>query len=172
LIGFGNQATGMGIMKQLDFAATCNFCIRRDLFQALGGFDESFIGAAGEDWDLSWRLRTAGYTIDFVPHAIITHHHVRNGFRLAWKHLFHYGEALVRFRLMRGCNSAWHWWMKIADISILGELAGLGRVVLRVFFRPVKQPRLILYWWLLPGMALLDMAHTFGMIKEIRTHGS
>jgi GT2 family glycosyltransferase len=172
LIGFGSLATGIAKKQQLDFAATCNLCIRREIFQELGGFDESFIGAAGEDWDLSWRLREAGYTIKFVPEAIVMHHHAHNDFPLAWQHLFRYGEALVQFHLKRGYNSYWCWWMRIARVMILGEFAGLGRVILRALVRPINQPRLLRYWRMLPGMALLDFAHTLGMIKAIRFHGS
>ena len=48
------------------------FVIRKELFAALGGFDESFF-LYMEDTDLSWRARLAGRHILYVPQAIIFH---------------------------------------------------------------------------------------------------
>lgn len=49
------------------------FAIRRNVYEQLGGFDESFFMYA-EDVDLSWRVRLAGYRIRYVPRAIINHY--------------------------------------------------------------------------------------------------
>ena len=46
---------------------TINLAFRRDAFDAIGGFDETF--AYGSDIDFSWRLRDAGYQIKSVPDA-------------------------------------------------------------------------------------------------------
>lgn len=48
------------------------FVIRREVFELIGGFDESFFMYA-EDVDLSWRVRTAGYQLCYVPKAVIRH---------------------------------------------------------------------------------------------------
>lgn len=48
------------------------FVIRREVFELIGGFDESFFMYA-EDVDLSWRVRTAGYQLRYVPKAVIRH---------------------------------------------------------------------------------------------------
>ncbi len=49
------------------------FAVRRSLFQELGGFDEKIFMYA-EDVDLSWRIRTAGYTLKYVPRVKIFHY--------------------------------------------------------------------------------------------------
>ena len=49
------------------------FAIRREVYQQLGGFDEKIFMYA-EDVDLSWRLRSFGYKIKYVPKAIIMHY--------------------------------------------------------------------------------------------------
>ncbi|NIA09465.1 MAG: glycosyltransferase, partial [Nitrospiraceae bacterium] len=46
--------------------------INKDIFIALGGFDEDFF-CYFEDVDLSWRIRLAGYEICYVPKAIVRH---------------------------------------------------------------------------------------------------
>lgn len=52
-----------------------NVAVRRDVFNELGGFDEGYAGASGEDNDLSYRLRRAGYQIAFARDALVDHHH-------------------------------------------------------------------------------------------------
>lgn len=52
---------------------TCNIGYRRALLERLGGFDEEFPDAAGEDTDLAWRARDAGATIAFEPDALVFH---------------------------------------------------------------------------------------------------
>ncbi len=49
------------------------FAIRRSLYEELGGFDEIFSPAYGEDTDLSWRVRLAGYSCRYSPDAVIAH---------------------------------------------------------------------------------------------------
>ena len=49
LLAFGHLAPLPHADASVDYAATLNFTIARDLFVELGGFDESFQDAAGED---------------------------------------------------------------------------------------------------------------------------
>jgi len=52
---------------------SCNFAIRRDLFDSMGGFDERFPYAAMEDVDFRLRLKQAGEKIHFVPGVSVCH---------------------------------------------------------------------------------------------------
>lgn len=49
------------------------FAIRREVYEKLGGFDEK-IFMYGEDVDLSWRLRSFGHKIRYVPRSVIMHY--------------------------------------------------------------------------------------------------
>lgn len=49
------------------------FAIRRSVYKEMNGFDERIFMYA-EDVDLSWRVRTAGYTLKYVPRVKITHY--------------------------------------------------------------------------------------------------
>ncbi|MCB1065043.1 MAG: glycosyltransferase, partial [Verrucomicrobiae bacterium] len=51
----------------------CNLAVRRDAFEAIGGFDEQF-WTAGDDVDFCWRLLDAGHRIGFHPAAMVWHH--------------------------------------------------------------------------------------------------
>lgn len=53
------------------YAQTANCAIRRDAFEALGGFAES--ARAGEDADLCFRLQRAGWAIEERPAATAAH---------------------------------------------------------------------------------------------------
>ena len=55
----------------LEEAPTLNLAFRKELFTALGGFDESF--AYGSDVDFTWRLRDRGERLRFVPEAVVVH---------------------------------------------------------------------------------------------------
>jgi len=52
-------------------AATINFAFRRQVFDAVGGFDENF--QYGSDMDFAWRLIDMGYQIRYVADAIVEH---------------------------------------------------------------------------------------------------
>lgn len=62
------NATGPGPWFQ-----TCNIAYPRALLERLGGFDESFWEAAGEDTDLGWRAVEAGTRVIYEPAALNWH---------------------------------------------------------------------------------------------------
>jgi glycosyltransferase involved in cell wall biosynthesis len=70
-----------------------NFGILRALFERIGGFDERFAGAAGEDVDLSLRLIEAGYALYFEPAAHVAHRPARASARAMVRHLRMFGRA-------------------------------------------------------------------------------
>ncbi|NJL76846.1 MAG: glycosyltransferase [Saprospiraceae bacterium] len=52
---------------------SCNFCIRKTVFEQLKGFDEGFPHATMEDIDLRIRLKDAGFDIQFAAGAAVCH---------------------------------------------------------------------------------------------------
>lgn len=46
--------------------------IRREAFEGIGGFDEAYF-LYGEEMDLCWRLRRAGWRVRFTPEAEVVH---------------------------------------------------------------------------------------------------
>ncbi|MFE4712012.1 glycosyltransferase family 2 protein [Paenibacillus sp. NPDC056722] len=49
------------------------FIVRRDVFTEVKGFDKAIFMYA-EDVDLSWRIRSKGYRLIYMPHCIINHY--------------------------------------------------------------------------------------------------
>jgi GT2 family glycosyltransferase len=62
------QASGPGPWFQ-----TCNIAYPRALLERLGGFDESFADAPGEDTDLGWRALELGTRVIYEPRALNWH---------------------------------------------------------------------------------------------------
>lgn len=64
--------------------------LRMESLHRVGLFDTGYTPAYYEDVDLCWRLRQAGYTIRYVPGAVVTHHEsfsIRNDVsRLSYYH--------------------------------------------------------------------------------------
>jgi GT2 family glycosyltransferase len=52
---------------------SCNLGIRRGLFLQMGGFDEDFLEAGGEDLEFAWRLKRNGFTALFSQAALVYH---------------------------------------------------------------------------------------------------
>ncbi len=76
----------------LDHAGGCGLGVRRHVFEALGGFDESYL--ALEDTDFCWRLQLAGHRLVFAPDAVV---HVRYPATLAgaFRQAARYGRCNV-----------------------------------------------------------------------------
>ncbi|MCA8077989.1 glycosyltransferase [Burkholderia cepacia] len=58
-----------------NFSAVTGACLvmRRDVFRAVGGFDEENLPVAFNDVDLCLRVREAGYRIVWTPYAVLHH---------------------------------------------------------------------------------------------------
>jgi cellulose synthase/poly-beta-1,6-N-acetylglucosamine synthase-like glycosyltransferase len=79
------------------YAPTLNFSVRREVLDQVGLFDESFPGAAGEDIDLTLRIRFAGYSLTFDPNIVVYHHPaVRNSFLRLIQRSFTFGRNMIK----------------------------------------------------------------------------
>ncbi len=52
-----------------------NFCVRKEVFDRVGGFQTGYRQASGEDNDLSYKILKAGHRIYFQRQALVDHHH-------------------------------------------------------------------------------------------------
>ncbi len=70
--GMGRPSDDYNQAETVDAVSGAAFAMRRDLFEALGGFDPLFF-LYMEDTDLSLRARLAGYRCLFVPESVVYH---------------------------------------------------------------------------------------------------
>jgi glycosyltransferase involved in cell wall biosynthesis len=106
-------------MRQLGFLPAglgANLAVRRQAFEAVGGFAEELL--IGEDIDLCWRLQLSGYRFVIEFKAIVAKRE-RNEFRLVFRQAAGYGRsgpALYRRhrsggarRNLTGAAKSWLW---------------------------------------------------------------
>lgn len=74
----------------LGFASGCNCGMTRKLFDALGGYDETFVGL--EDIEFSLRAIADGDTIHFVPDALVAYR-LRDDLGSVWRQGYFYGRG-------------------------------------------------------------------------------
>lgn len=67
--------------KDVRFFGSYNFSIKRSVLEQVGGFDETFTQASGEDNDLSYRIKKGGYRMVFDRNALVAHHHRESLYR-------------------------------------------------------------------------------------------
>lgn len=61
-----------GHVRRDGWAASANLAMRREAFEAVGGFDSGF-ERIGEDVDLCLRAAGAGHTLAFCPESVVAH---------------------------------------------------------------------------------------------------
>jgi mycofactocin system glycosyltransferase len=72
------------------YLPSCNLLVRAEAFRSVEGFSPEM--HVGEDVDLSWRLRDAGWRISYLPSGRIWHEH-RSRFIAFLKRRFDYGTS-------------------------------------------------------------------------------
>ena len=70
--GTRNRYLSIGKKKEVDDWPTVNLLVRKDVFEQVGGFDNTFW--PGEDTKLCLDILNAGYKIIYDPKAIVFHH--------------------------------------------------------------------------------------------------
>lgn len=60
-------------VKNVDYISGAAIMIRKDLWEKLGGFDETFAPAYCEDSDLAFSVRKAGFEVVLQPKSVVVH---------------------------------------------------------------------------------------------------
>ena len=105
---------------ELPFACGGNFIIRREVFLAVGGLDDSYF-AYYEDVDLGWRLWAAGHRVLFCRESKIHHHSSATSDRLGQYHrgfLFERNAFLTVYK-----NLDAEYWDRLMPVVLLTLLS-------------------------------------------------
>lgn len=78
------------------YAVGCNLAVKRAVFDELGGFDTWYQGGH-EEVDFAWRAQEAGYTLGFLPAAVV-HYRLRETLRGAATQFRRYGYSDTQLR--------------------------------------------------------------------------
>ena len=60
-------------LREVDYCSGAGICVRKELWNRLGGFDVRFSPAYYEDTDLAMQIRQAGFKVIFQPRSVIVH---------------------------------------------------------------------------------------------------
>lgn len=63
------------LQREVDFLGSFNVAYLRGPFEAVGGFDETYRQASGEDNDLAYRLHELSGKLLYNPNAVVAHYH-------------------------------------------------------------------------------------------------
>lgn len=110
-----------------------NFCVKKNVFEAVGGFNSDYLHASGEDNDLSYKITKLGWRIYFQRQAIVDHYHPTHVGRYL-KEQFRHGFWRLKMyrdhpRMMRG--DGYTYWKDMLEIPWAGGIF-LGVSVLGV----------------------------------------
>ncbi len=154
---------------QRSYLLTSNLLMERALLVESGGFDERFAGAAGEDVDLSFRLRQRGLELCFEPRAVVIHCSSRQSLTSILRHLMRYGQAHAtlrqQYRDLYPTPSSLQPFLQRPLLLILSlPLAGLVRLMGMVR----KHPILWRYWYVWPAIVGQQMAWCWGFARQLQ----
>ena len=113
------QHTMMEEEKYVDHIPTCNLCLKREIFSKVGFFDESFV--KGQDLELNYRLRRAGYKLFYSPSIKVVHYR-KQTFGLFAKQIYKWAKAkvaMIKKHGMHGITSHIYLWPAYALIAFI-----------------------------------------------------
>jgi GT2 family glycosyltransferase len=139
---------------------TCNAGYRRDVFNAVGGFDESFRYAHDEDADLAWRAEEIGKIV-FAPEVQVQHPPRRDRF---WKRAGWLRGLESEFLLFHKNPDKYHkyvspspWWTIYWNVFVIGQIDWV-KSSCRYLVKPFRPD------YFLVGMGLL-LARWFNLVR-------
>lgn len=86
--GARNRYLPIGSVKEIDDWPTVNLLVRKNVFEKVGGFDNTYW--PGEDTKLCLDIKKAGYKLIYEPKAIV-YHHRRSNLIKHFKQIGNYG---------------------------------------------------------------------------------
>ncbi len=151
------------------YLPSLNFSIRRTLMQHIGGFDERFPLAAGEDTDLSFRLRRAGYTLWFEPQAAVFHRHPRFSPGQLWRHMALFGRTYMEiYPQYPDLLGSWRRINLSSGIPKVLRIIGPALAMCDLVERMIRYPQLRAYVTCSPGLMLGMLAWYDGAAEGLR----
>ena len=127
----GAPAVDGGPVEEVFGASACVALYRRAMLDAIGGFDASFF-AFGEDADVAWRARMAGWSALYVPAGVAYHHGSATAGEASPAKYFLVGRNRMRL-LAKNAPAAqlarWGWAMALYDVAYVLFVAVTDRTL-------------------------------------------
>jgi len=147
-----------------DQLPSLNLSLRREVWEAVGPFDERYPRPAGEDADWSTRARLAGYALHFEPRAVVVHQPARATLRDLWDHAAAFGQYSIkvdkRYWEILGLPFVFRHWLLL--------LIAAPAMALGVTARAFRDRHLWRYIPTLPAVYLAKLGWCWGASKRLR----
>jgi len=117
-----NPSTQHAMMEKeryVEHIPTCNLCLKKEIFDEVGKFDENFV--KGQDLELNYRIVKAGYKLFYSPSIQVTHYrkqHIRHFARQIYKWA-KAKAAIIKKHGMQGIISHIYLWPAYAILVFL-----------------------------------------------------
>ncbi len=145
-----------GEKKQLP---SLNLAIRRVAFNDIGGFDERYPRASGEDADLTIRLRRKGCRLYFEPRAIVKHAPGRDRLIDLLRHGYYQGMYSTKVDPRYAGQEGLAFPFRSRAGLLIGSPLLAPASALNMFR---VHPKIRRYWYTLPAVLLAKLAWCFG----------
>jgi GT2 family glycosyltransferase len=155
--------TRWGLERGPLFFASNNYGLHRADFERVGGFDESFPLAGGEDRDFSDRCEQAGLRFVHAPEARIDHFH-ELGPATFWRQHFAYGRGAYQYRLRRAQRQGAPFRVEMQRTLAATRLGFYLQLVTSPWRSPDAPPR----WAAALLLAASQVPNTLGFFHERR----
>ena len=127
-------------MQEVIWASGAAMCCRREVFLAVGGFDEDFF-AHMEEIDLQWRMQLAGWRIAVEPRSVV--YHLGGGTLPASPNKIFLNHRNNLAMLMK-CSSP----MQRAVVALVRPLTDMAEAVAHLLMlRPRNAWAILRAWW-------------------------
>lgn len=136
-----------------------NLSARRSVFDDVGVFDDRYPRPAGEDADLTIRMRKAGFELHFEPRAIVYHHPPRNSLMGLLRHSFYQGRYSTKVDPRYAAQEGLPWLARTrAGLVFLAPLLAAGATGRMFIHRQDLWP----YWHIIPAIYISKLAWCMG----------
>ncbi|MFC1878497.1 glycosyltransferase [Chloroflexota bacterium] len=136
-----------------------NLAIRRHIFDEIGGFDERYPRAAGEDSDFCIRLQKNGHKLFFEPLAGVFHAPPRNRLGDLIRHSFKQGQYSTKLDPRYAAQSGLPRWLRHPiSLTLFSPILAAG-----AFFKVFRNRNILrLYWYTAPVIYISKLAWCVG----------
>jgi N-acetylglucosaminyl-diphospho-decaprenol L-rhamnosyltransferase len=124
----------------VDWALGAILLMRRECYDSVGGWDESFF-LYSEEADLCLRARDAGFLTRYEPLSVVTHIGGQSG-RNDWTHSMQIVNRVRLHRRRHGVLASWcYFWLTIvSELSWVARGHAQSRAAIAALLRPSKRP--------------------------------
>lgn len=128
------------LTHETSWSSGAAFAMRREVFQKMRGFDEHIFMYA-EDVDLSWRLRSFGYKLRYVPNAVIRHYAYSKVNEIKPTQYLHsmVNNLLLRYRFGAPKDVLWGNVMVLSRLMVPRAFDGFRKELLKLYLKHFSQ---------------------------------